>query len=189
MRSHLAMGVRAADITNRIKQCHTLLSAKQVSNEDLDQQLGRQTLAALVTPLEPIDQGFHAGSPQLHGMINCHAQIPSYHRGSFVKVSLGNEKLNLCGKVPADRRQCILPLALLLLFALVAHRSTHRCQEREKTTLWWVSLSVMLHYFPRAFSLPLHSHHRWHSGQPTGDACCYLLWLNNCMPAKSESGQ
>lgn len=46
------------------------LSAKHVNNEDLDQQLGPQTLTALVTPSEPIDQGFHAGSARLHGTIN-----------------------------------------------------------------------------------------------------------------------
>lgn len=63
------------------------LSAKQVNNEDLHQQLGRQTLTAIVTPLESVYQGFHAGLAQLHGMINCQAQIPSYRRGTFVKVS------------------------------------------------------------------------------------------------------
>lgn len=79
MSSHLAIGVHAFDCSNRIKWCHKPLSAKQVNNEDLDHQLGPQTLTALLTLLEPIDQGFHAGSAQLHGMINCYAQIPSYH--------------------------------------------------------------------------------------------------------------
>lgn len=89
------IAVHAFDCSNRIKWCHKPLSAKQVNNEDLDHQLGPQTLTALLTPLEPIDQGFHAGSAQLHGMINCYAQIPSYHWGSFVKASLHNEKLDL----------------------------------------------------------------------------------------------
>lgn len=79
MSSHLVIGVYAFDCINRIKWCHKLLSAKQVSNEDLDHQLGPQTLTALLTPLEPIDQGFRAGSAQPSGKINRHTQIPSYH--------------------------------------------------------------------------------------------------------------
>lgn len=59
---HLAICVHAYDCTKRIKWCYKLLSAKQVSNEDLDNQLGAQTLTALFTPLGPIDHGFHAGS-------------------------------------------------------------------------------------------------------------------------------
>lgn len=86
MSSHLTTRVHAFDCTNRIKWCHKMLSAKQVNNEDLDHQLRPQTFMALLTPLEPIDQGFHAGSTQLHGMINCILQIPSDHLGSFVKV-------------------------------------------------------------------------------------------------------
>lgn len=100
MSSHLVIGVHAFDCINRIKWCRKLLSAKQVNNEDLDHQLGPQTLTALLTPLELIDQGFRAGSAQLSGKINCHAQIPSYHWDSFVKVRLCNEKtakyLRLC---------------------------------------------------------------------------------------------
>lgn len=79
MSGHLAIGVHVFDCKNRIKWCHKLLSAKEVNNEDLDHQLGPQTLTALLPPLELIDQGFHAGSAQLHGMINCHAQIHSFH--------------------------------------------------------------------------------------------------------------
>lgn len=79
MSSHLVIGVHAFDCINRIKWCRKLLSAKQVNNEDLDHQLGPQTLTALLTPLELIDQGFRAGSAQLSGKINCHAQIPSHH--------------------------------------------------------------------------------------------------------------
>lgn len=55
-----------------------------MNNEDLDDQLGPQTSPGLVTLFEPIDQDFAGGSAQNRGMINCHAQIPSYHRGSFV---------------------------------------------------------------------------------------------------------
>lgn len=108
MSSHLVIGIHAFDCTNRIKWCHKLLSAKQVNNEDLHHQLAAPALTALLTPLEPIDQGFRAGSAQLSRKINCHAQIPSYHRGSFVKVRLYNEKFDLCGKISVDPRQCIL---------------------------------------------------------------------------------
>lgn len=135
MRSHLAIGVHAFDFTNRIKWCHTLLSAKQVNNEDLDQQLGLQTLTALRAPLVPIDQGFHAGSARLHGMINCCAQIHSYHRGSFVKVNSYEEKFNLWGKVLADGRQRILSLPSVLylvwlptgtcIYAIISHMHSH----------------------------------------------------------------
>lgn len=186
MNSSLTTGVHAFDCTNRIKWCYTLMSAKQVNNEDLDHQLRPQTFTGLLTPLEPIDQGFHAGSAQLHGMINCIVQIPSYHLGSFVKVSSYNEKLHLCVNVSADLRHCVL--VFTLLFCLVARRNKHTCQ-KQKITVWWVPLCVILHYFPHAFLFPLHSHHQWHSGEPMGDACRYLLWLNNCTPAKSESSQ
>lgn len=144
-----------------------------MNNEDLDHQLGPQTLTAL-TPLEPIDQGFPAGSAQLHGMINCYAQIPSYHRGSFVKVSLYNEKSDRCGNVSADLRHCILPIPLSSVWFGRQHAHTY-LSESENTTICWVSLCVMLHYFPHAFSFLLHSHHWWHSGQPTGDACLPLF--------------
>lgn len=40
MRSHLAVCVHAFHFTNSIKWCLKLLSAKQVNNEDLDNQLG-----------------------------------------------------------------------------------------------------------------------------------------------------
>lgn len=48
-------------VFNRIKQCHKILSSKQVNNEDLDNQLGSQILTALLTLLETIDHDFHAG--------------------------------------------------------------------------------------------------------------------------------
>lgn len=51
------------------------MSAKEVNNEDL----GPQTLTALLKTLKLIDQHFHAGSSQLHGMINCNAQICGYN--------------------------------------------------------------------------------------------------------------
>ena len=102
---------------NRIKWRHAPLSAKQVNNEDLDHQLGPQTLTALLTPLELIDPGFHAGSARLGGMINCRAQSPSYHPGPFVKVSLYSEKLH----VSADLRPC--SPAFTFVFGFVHHRS------------------------------------------------------------------
>lgn len=61
MHSHLAICVHTFDCTNRIKQCHKILSSKQVNNEDLDNQLGSQILTALLTLLETIDHDFHAG--------------------------------------------------------------------------------------------------------------------------------
>lgn len=114
MGSHLTCGVNASDCTNRIRQWHKLASAKQVNNEDLDHQLGCQTLTALLALLVPIDQGFHTGSAQFHRMINYHAQIPSYQRGSFIKASLHDEKLHLRGAVSLDMRQCILFLSVFL---------------------------------------------------------------------------
>lgn len=114
--SHLAIRVRAFDCTRRIKRRRKLLSAKQVNNEDLDHQLWPQTLTALLTPLEPIDQGFHASSARLHRMINCQAQIPRYYWGSFVKVSLYHEKWDLCGDVSVDLMPCVLSSPLYVTF-------------------------------------------------------------------------
>lgn len=75
MSSHLAIGGRVFDCTNRNQWCHKRMSAKEVNNEDL----GPQALTALLTTLKLIDQHFHAGSSQIHGMINCNAQIHSYN--------------------------------------------------------------------------------------------------------------
>lgn len=179
--SHLAIRVRAFDCTRRIKLRHKLLSAKQVNNEDLDHQLWPQTLTALFTPLEPIDQGFHASSARLRGMINRQAQIPSYHWGSFVKVSLYHEKWDPYGDVSVDLTPCVLFLPLYVTFI------SRGDAKRKRQYCCFPMCTCTL--FPHTLSFPLHSHHRWHSGQPMGNVCRYLLWLNKRTPAKSESVQ
>lgn len=82
MSGHPAIGVRVFD-------CHKLLSAEEVNNEDLDRQLGPQTLPALLPPLELIDRGFHATSSAASwdDLLLC---TSSYHWRSFIKFSLYN---------------------------------------------------------------------------------------------------
>lgn len=75
---------------------------------------------------------------------------------------------------------------LCLLFKFLANRNIHFCQEKTKAMIWEVSSSVIA-VFLTYILISLQSSSP--EGQPTGDACCYLLWLNNCMAAKLERGQ
>lgn len=142
--SHLAIRFRAFDCTSWIKRRRKPLSAKQVNNEDLDHQLWPQTLTALLTPLEPIDQGFHASSAQLRRMINCQAQIPSYHWGSFVKLSSYHEKWDPYGDVSVDLSRCVLSLPLYVTFI--------SCKDAKRKRQYCGFLMCTCTLFPHAFS-------------------------------------
>lgn len=98
--SELAAILLLALMPNKIKWRHTLLSATQVNNEDLDHQLGPKTLTALPKPLELIYPGFDAGSATAPAVPRSIAtdNLPAMIEAPFVKMGTYNEKFNLRGK-------------------------------------------------------------------------------------------